>query len=109
MSLLVLADIFYVFELHFFNSHIQITHDFKYSNGRFPTFSDGCGGNFTSMLGSFSSPGYPGEYPKNTKCEYTIEVPFGNKIFLNVSDFHTERNFDYDRQNRLRSPMSGVF
>ena len=81
--------------LHFFNSHIQITHDFKYSNGRFPTFSDGCGGNFTSMLGSFSSPGYPGKYPKNIECEYTIEVPFGNKIFLNVSDFHTETYYDY--------------
>jgi hypothetical protein len=65
--------------LHFFNSHIQITHDFKYSNGRFPTFSDGCGGNFTSMLGSFSSPGYPGEYPKNTKCEYAKKDLESNK------------------------------
>ncbi|XP_058145451.1 suppressor of tumorigenicity 14 protein isoform X2 [Dasypus novemcinctus] len=37
-----------------------------------------CGGTFRDAQGTFSSPYYPGHYPPNTDCTWTIEVP-GNR------------------------------
>lgn len=52
--------------------------------------------------GVIESPNYPDNYPHHINCEWTIEVPLGNKIGLEfshfameVSPFHTECNFDY--------------
>jgi len=42
----------------------------------------GCGGNFTAEHGSFTSPGYPNEYPLNTECVWTVYAPPGNKIMI---------------------------
>jgi len=42
----------------------------------------GCGGNFTAEHGSFTSPGYPNEYPMNTECVWTMYAPPGNKIMI---------------------------
>lgn len=35
----------------------------------------GCGGTLEGDSGSFTSPGYPGTYPNNTHCEWTIIAP----------------------------------
>ena len=42
-----------------------------------------CGGSFTTQSGSFTSPSYPGNYPDNTDCIYTISQPNGTVILLN--------------------------
>jgi cubilin len=38
--------------------------------------------NFTAEHGSFTSPGYPNEYPLNTECVWTVYSPPGNKIMI---------------------------
>ncbi|XP_040188614.1 embryonic protein UVS.2-like isoform X2 [Rana temporaria] len=58
-----------------------------------------CGGTFFNSQGSFTSPGYPGNYSPNMNCNFTITAPVGNKIALTISDFHLESSimcmYDY--------------
>ncbi|PIO16021.1 hypothetical protein AB205_0039790 [Aquarana catesbeiana] len=49
-----------------------------------------CGGSFFNSQGSFTSPGYPGNYSPNMNCNFTITAPVGYKIALTISDFHVE-------------------
>lgn len=58
-------------------------------------FITGCGGNFSSMSGSFSSPRFPDPYPNLSNCKYYIDVPVGYKINLTVVVFRTESSTDY--------------
>ena len=37
-----------------------------------------------------SSPNYPGNYPSNTNCNWTIEVPEGFTVSLQFNDFLIE-------------------
>ena len=39
-----------------------------------------CGGTFFNSQGSFTSPGYPGNYSPNMDCNFTITAPVGNKV-----------------------------
>ena len=39
-----------------------------------------CGGSFFDSQGSFTSPGYPGNYSPNMNCNFTITAPVGNKV-----------------------------
>ncbi|KAG7219563.1 hypothetical protein INR49_018990 [Caranx melampygus] len=40
----------------------------------------GCGGTLYGDHGSFSSPNYPGTYPNNTRCEWSIVAPRGRVV-----------------------------
>nr|XP_040240535.2 cubilin homolog [Anopheles coluzzii] len=53
---------------------------------------NGCGGLLTKPWGSFTSPNYPNQYPKETECHWTIRVEPGKRIELAVDDFHMETN-----------------
>ncbi|XP_070536661.1 cubilin-like [Ptychodera flava] len=55
---------------------------------------DGCGGELTGPSGNITSPGYPGLYPRNTHCEWTITVPLGSSIQLTINDVQLEGSVD---------------
>ena len=44
---------------------------------------DECGGYFSNTNGTITSPSYPGNYPDNADCIYTIAQPIGTVILLN--------------------------
>ena len=46
--------------------------------------------------GSFSSPGYPNDYPPNLNCEWQIKAtsPSDGKVVIRVQEFRTERRRD---------------
>ncbi|KAK3106526.1 hypothetical protein FSP39_021900 [Pinctada imbricata] len=58
-----------------------------------------CGGDFTAERGSFTSPGYPNEYPHNTECVWRIRTSPGNRVMVSFGMFsfesHDNCNFDY--------------
>lgn len=50
-----------------------------------------CGGPLPLPSGSFRSPGYPGNYPDDVKCIWTITVPPGSTLELEFRFFETEK------------------
>jgi cubilin len=59
-----------------------------------------CGGNLEgSDHGEFSSPGYPGNYPHDRDCVWTISVSPGNNIMFTFAtldlEVHPDCNYDY--------------
>ncbi|KAM6162076.1 cubilin isoform 2-T2 [Erethizon dorsatum] len=50
----------------------------------------GCGGELFGAMGSFSSPGYPGNYPPNKECIWYIRTAPGRRIQLTIHDFDVE-------------------
>ncbi|EDV28197.1 uncharacterized protein TRIADDRAFT_53561 [Trichoplax adhaerens] len=63
------------------------------------TRSTVCGGVLTASSGSIVSPNYPGKYPNNAECIWTIQMPVGARITLNWQNIDIEQqdqcNFDY--------------
>ncbi|XP_041486764.1 cubilin isoform X1 [Microtus oregoni] len=61
-------------------------------------FIHGCGGEMSGVAGSFSSPGYPLNYPHNKECTWNIRGAPGSSIQLTIHDFDVEQhascNFD---------------
>uniref|UniRef100_A0A0P5N6L4 Calcium-activated chloride channel regulator 4, 30 kDa form n=1 Tax=Daphnia magna TaxID=35525 RepID=A0A0P5N6L4_9CRUS len=55
----------------------------------------GCDGVLTTPNGLLTSPNYPGAYPNNYNCQWTIQVDRTSKIRLTFSHFDTESPFDY--------------
>ncbi|XP_055601686.1 cubilin homolog [Uranotaenia lowii] len=51
-----------------------------------------CGGNFFTSTGIIKSPGFPGEYTASKVCEWTITVPMGQQIRLDVKSFTMEKH-----------------
>eukprot|EP00112_Aurelia_sp_Birch-Aquarium-sp1_P021898 Seg6.5 transcript_id=Seg6.5/GoldUCD/mRNA.D3Y31 product=Ovochymase-1 protein_id=Seg6.5/GoldUCD/D3Y31 len=49
-----------------------------------------CRHSFTAASGSFSSPGYPSNYPSNANCEYSITVQTGKAVKIVFSPFSVE-------------------
>ncbi|VDI82465.1 Hypothetical predicted protein [Mytilus galloprovincialis] len=49
-----------------------------------------CGGNFTELIGSFSSTNYPCNYPTDQDCFYIISVPVGYTVTLTFRTFFLE-------------------
>ncbi|VDI17752.1 Hypothetical predicted protein [Mytilus galloprovincialis] len=49
-----------------------------------------CGGNFTELIGSFSSTNYPCNYPPDQDCFYIISVPVGYTVTLTFRTFFLE-------------------
>ena len=59
-----------------------------------------CGGHLDgSDHGEFDSPGYPGQYPHNRDCVWTVAVSPGNNIVFSFAHLsleeHSSCNFDY--------------
>ncbi|KAG6453574.1 hypothetical protein O3G_MSEX008219 [Manduca sexta] len=50
-----------------------------------------CGGMYIKTHGYIYSPGYPKHYEPNRDCAWIIEVPAGQQIKLNISEFDLER------------------
>lgn len=62
---------------------------------RYHTILSVCGGSFTSLNGSFSSPfNSDGKYPNNANCRYEIRVPQDRRIVLTFDDFELEQGYD---------------
>ncbi|XP_026748193.2 cubilin [Galleria mellonella] len=51
-----------------------------------------CGGTYVKTHGFIYSPGWPKNYEANRDCTWTIKVPAGQQISLNVSQFDLERS-----------------
>ncbi|XP_019508240.1 PREDICTED: CUB and sushi domain-containing protein 1 [Hipposideros armiger] len=71
-----------------------------------------CGGTLTGMAGVVLSPGFPGAYPNNLDCTWTITLPTGYGAHIQFLNFSTEANHDYlEIQNGPyhTSPMIGQF
>lgn len=63
----------------------------------------------SGVAGSFSSPGYPLNYPHNKECIWNIHGAPGSSIQLTIHDFdveqHTSCNFDtLEVGSRIVSP-----
>ncbi|KAI8440547.1 hypothetical protein MSG28_001789 [Choristoneura fumiferana] len=50
-----------------------------------------CGGTFIRTHGFIYSPGWPKTYDRNRDCTWTITVPAGQQIKLNISEFDLEQ------------------
>uniref|UniRef100_F6PKM8 CUB domain-containing protein n=1 Tax=Ciona intestinalis TaxID=7719 RepID=F6PKM8_CIOIN len=61
------------------------------------TFHHPCGFNAvaTSTSQPITSPNYPGNYPNNVDCTWTITASDGMRVQLNLIRFSTERSYDY--------------
>ncbi|XP_057373377.1 calcium-activated chloride channel regulator 4-like [Daphnia carinata] len=55
----------------------------------------GCNGVLMTTSGLLTSPDYPGAYPNNYNCQWTIQLAPGSKIRLTFSHFDVESPFDY--------------
>ena len=53
-----------------------------------------CGGVFTESSGIIKSPSYPKNYPDNADCHYTISIPPGGKVQLNITSMDIEFSKD---------------
>ncbi|KAM3968031.1 cubilin [Aphomia sociella] len=51
-----------------------------------------CGGTYVKTHGFIYSPGWPNNYEPNRDCTWTIRVPAGQQIHLNISQFDLERS-----------------
>lgn len=58
-----------------------------------------CSANYVASAGVLRSLDYPAPYPTDKQCTYTITVPVGQQILLNVSKFALEEDvmcgYDY--------------
>ncbi|XP_022799127.1 tolloid-like protein 2 [Stylophora pistillata] len=71
-----------------------------------------CGGPLVLPSGTFRSPGYPGKYPDDVKCIWTIRVPPGSTLELDFRFFQTEKCDDYLKilqGGRKVRTLSGVY
>lgn len=50
----------------------------------------GCGGKLVKSSGTFTSPGYPSNYPVATDCVWEIETEPGSRVQLNINDLDIE-------------------
>ncbi|KAF7287446.1 hypothetical protein GWI33_001415 [Rhynchophorus ferrugineus] len=75
-----------------------------------------CGGNYYTAAGIIRSPGFPKEYPTNRECVWTITVPTGSQIMLNVTrfeiEYYTKCKYDYlevRNGGTFASPIIGTY
>ncbi|XP_042541866.1 cubilin [Dipodomys spectabilis] len=50
----------------------------------------GCGGNFTTSTGVFTSPNYPMPYYHSSECYWLLKASHGSPFQLNFTEFHLE-------------------
>ena len=56
----------------------------------------GCGGNITGINGSFTSPGYPGNYTSASTCIWKIQVPARRVVTIVFTDMRNGENCGTD-------------
>ncbi|XP_077990930.1 kremen protein 1-like [Glandiceps talaboti] len=66
--------------------------------GVYSTSLGACGGTFSSLEGSITSPRFPDQFASDQECEWTITVPSNYEILLSVVMFE----LDYDRDNDIK-------
>lgn len=76
-------------------SHIVVLKfesDFSNSAGGFHLEYEmqGCGGVLIKPEGKFTSPNYPYNYPRDTHCQWVIQVEYGHLIEITFTDFDFE-------------------
>ena len=77
-----------VFPVYILSSKLLLTKDQNVDYVCF--FVVVCGGTYFTSKGALQSPNYPNIYPNNKDCTWTISVPNGQQIKLNVTDFSME-------------------
>ncbi|XP_065114614.1 cubilin [Paramisgurnus dabryanus] len=67
-------------------------------NATWQEVQGGCGGAVTAPSGEIHSPQYPGKYPDNSDCSWTITVDAGHRVFFNFTDLDIEVHYlcDFD-------------
>ncbi|TSQ69516.1 Discoidin, CUB and LCCL domain-containing protein 1 [Bagarius yarrelli] len=86
-----LWDAFRMFTAHFcvFSVHMVMLVHSRSQEG------DGCGHTILSpMSGTVASRNYPGTYPNNTQCVWSLKVPTGYTLHLTFGDFDLEWSKD---------------
>ncbi|XP_049840781.1 cubilin-like [Schistocerca gregaria] len=87
-------------------------------DGRFIAFysvaRSACGGDLTSESGSFATPGYPGSYPLDVECVWSIRTSPGNSAIVTFSQFSLGgSNCDEDyvevRRESGGGPLMGLY
>ncbi|XP_049840768.1 cubilin-like [Schistocerca gregaria] len=87
-------------------------------SGRFIAFysvaRSACGGDLTSESGSFATPGYPGSYPLDIECVWSIRTSPGNSAVITFSQFSLGgSNCDEDyvevRRENGGGPLMGLY
>ena len=75
----------------FLSSSITLVEMCLYSNKVVLCYlSPVCGGLLDDTEGSFSSPGFPQNYPNMVHCIWGIFVPQGSTLKITFTDFNTE-------------------
>lgn len=66
--------------------------DFSYSLSGFHLEYEiqGCGSIMREPSGRFTSPNYPNPYPHDMRCQWAIEVDYGQLIVIEFKDFDFE-------------------
>ncbi len=65
------------------------------TTNKLPSFSDcNCDCQFIKTTGTFQSPGYPSNYPKNANCEILMQAAEGLFVQLDILDFSIEQDGD---------------
>ncbi|CAH1239076.1 CSMD3 [Branchiostoma lanceolatum] len=73
-----------------------------------------CGGYLTGISsGVIFSPGYPGQYPSNLNCTWTIEVDSGEGIKISPAEFSLEEVYDkfiiFDGDTKSNATLVGEY
>ncbi|XP_027053430.1 uncharacterized protein LOC113680593 isoform X3 [Pocillopora damicornis] len=69
-----------------------------------------CGGQLKDRKGHFESPNFPGNYPDNTDCFWTVTIKSGERLRIQFDRFQTEHAFDtlkIDVGERMVKLLSG--
>ncbi|CAL4065718.1 unnamed protein product, partial [Meganyctiphanes norvegica] len=69
-----------------------------------------CGGNVDSLSGVFESPNYPGHYPSNTQCTWSVKPGKGRRILVVIPqiDLSNDQCGDYLVMRKSKNPFSAV-
>lgn len=74
-----------------------------------------CGGNYSLIRGTISTPNYPNNYLRDSECVWILKPSVGNRLSLNFISFELEDtefcNEDYVevREYNSTGPLLGVF
>ncbi|XP_050497170.1 cubilin-like [Diabrotica virgifera virgifera] len=74
----------------FFTTDVTVSMDGFLASYIFIHEKNVCGGNYFTTSGVIRSPKYPEPYPTNRECTWTINIPPGQQILLNITDFNIE-------------------
>ncbi|KAH8276594.1 hypothetical protein KR044_004736, partial [Drosophila immigrans] len=70
-----------------------------------------CGGKLTAKSGTIQSPGYPRSYPRNSHCEWTVEVSPQHTVIFELEDLEMESGYEcgWDRLTAHDLAASSTF